>query len=298
MFDSHCLIRRDKQVNTTNARQNTTRSLEGIGALLAGNVNVPNNISSLSADYQRARPFFHLVLDGLFAEKMLNPLLPEVQAMNRSQWLDIEQEGLEKVSRMKSGVELGSGGSCLANVVHSAAFLYLLSELTGIWQWISDLFMQGGGHAVMDRGDYFNIHSEGSVAYETGLTHCLTMIVFPNKWWQSAYGEQLELWNHDEITRVVAIEPLFNRTIIFEVANPNYRGVPKPLSCPADRIRQSFQLYYHRVGIDGSYSLPPHTFMIAPSFYKKKKITPRSLALEITPPLLLKAVRRLIRLTR
>jgi type IV secretory pathway TrbD component len=158
--------------------------------------------------------------------------------------------------------------------------------------------MQGGGNAVMHRGDHFNIHSDRSVAYETGLIRRLAMIVFLNKSWQATYGGQLELWNHDGITRAAAIEPLFNRIVMFEVAHPDYHGVPTPLSCPADRIRQSFLVCYHTVGMEGSYSLLPHTSMFAPCFYKKKKITPRSLALEITPPLLLKAIRRLIRLTR
>jgi len=274
------------------------RSISGIGALLGSSVNVPINISELNVKYQRATPFPHLIIDGLFPDQLLHPLLSEVKAMHHSQWLDIEQEGLEKVSRMRSGVELGIAGAHLTHVVHSAAFLYLLSELTGIWQLIPDPYLQGGGHAVMHRGDYFNIHSDRSVAYETGLTRRLAMIVFLNKSWSSTYGGQLELWNHDGVTREVSVEPLFNRTVIFEVAHPNYHGVPKQLSCPADRIRQSFIVYYHTVGMEGNSSLPPHTSMFAPSFYKKKKLTPRSLALEITPPLLLKAVRRLIRLVR
>ena len=221
----------------------TTRSVDGIAALLAKHVNIPTNISELSFQYQHAKPFPHLVIDGLFPETLLEPLLEEVQGMGHSQWLQIEQEGLERVSRMRSGVELETGGTRLANIMHSPAFLYLISELTGIWQLIPDPYMQGGGHAVMHRGDYFSIHSDRSVAYETGLTRRLAMIVFLNKSWQSGYGGQLELWNHDGITPEVSIEPLFNRTVIFEVAHPNYHGVPAPLSSPSDRKRQSFLVY-------------------------------------------------------
>ena len=81
--------------------------------------------------------------------------------------------------------------------------------------------------------------------------------------------------------------------MIFEVANPNYHGVPAPIACPADRSRQSFIVYYHTVGIDGKLDVAPHSSIFAPNFYRENR-TLRSFARELTPPVLLKAAKKLV----
>jgi len=121
------------------------------------------------------------------------------------------------------------------------------------------------------------------------------VIVFLNRGWRPEYNGQLELWNHESTKCEVSVEPLFNRTIIFEVAYPNYHGVPKPLECPADVMRRSFLAYYHTVGIGGNDSITPHTSRFAPVFYRKKKSVLRRTAEQLTPPIVLSTVRRLIK---
>jgi hypothetical protein len=103
------------------------------------------------------------------------------------------------------------------------------------------------------------------------------------------------LWNSDATRCEVSIEPLYNRTVLFEVATPNYHGVPAPISCPAGRSRQSFICYYHTVGIEGKFDATPHTSLFAPNFYRPPR-TLRSIARAVTPPVLVKAVRKLVTL--
>jgi len=144
----------------------------------------------------------------------------------------------------------------------------------------------------MRRGDFFQVHSDRNVAYDTGLSRRLAMIVFLNKAWDPGYNGQLELWN-DAATRCdVSVEPVFNRTILFEVADPNYHGVPAPIACPEDRSRQSFIVYYHTVGTDEKSARTPRTSTFAPSFYREDPRL-RSFARQVTPPVLLKAAKKL-----
>jgi hypothetical protein len=259
--------------------------------LLADGIQLPDAVGALRKVYENSKPFRHIVLDNLFPERVLEALLPEISGMAPEQWSIIEHEGLERTVRMRSGAELGAAGGQLINMVHSAAFLYLLSEITGIWQLLPDPYLQGGGYALMRRGDYFGIHSDRNVAYETGLTRRLAMNIYLNRSWIAEYGGQLELWNPDATRSGVSIDPLFNRTVLFEVSNPNYHGVPVPLECPADRTRQSFIVYYHTVGIDRKQSVRPHSSIFAPHLYRARRMTLRSVAKEITPPFLVKAVR-------
>jgi hypothetical protein len=267
-------------------------------ALFANRVHLPKRIEELRETYRAAAPFPHIVIDDLFSPAILDPVLDEMGGMSEERWRTVETQAVERIRRMRSGVELGSAGAQLVGLVHSASFLYLLSEITGIWQLLPDPYLQGAGYAAMRRGDFFNVHSDRNIAYDTGLTRRLAMIVFLNKGWDPKYHGQLELWNDAGTQCDVSVDPLYNRTIIFEVADPNYHGVPTPIDCPEGRSRQSFIVYYHTVGVDGKSAITPHTSVFAPGFYQASPSRLRVLAREMTPPVLVKAARKLASLLK
>jgi len=264
-------------------------------ALSLESIRIPSDLGALRATYENAKPFPHVVIDNLFSASLLDSLLNEMAAMKQKQWSRIEQDTRERTLRMRSAAELGKAGEAMLSIVHSAPFLYLLSEITGVWQLIPDPYLQGAGYASMRRGDYFHVHSDRSVAYDTGLTRRLAMIVFLNKSWKPEYHGKLELWNDDASSCDATVEPLFNKTVIFEVAYPNFHGVPVPLACPADRSRQSFILYYHTVGIEGKTDVRPHSSIFAPRVSGTNRMTLRSLVRDLTPPLLTRAIRKLMK---
>ena len=264
-------------------------------ALFTDRAHLPRSIETLREEYASSRPFPHLILDNLFAQCELDPLLSEAAAMDRDDWLRVEHDQRESFLRMRSAAALGPAGTRFVSIVHSAAFLYLLSEITGVWQLLPDPYLRGGGHALMRRDDFFNVHSDRNVAYDSGLVRRLALIVFLNREWQPRYHGELELWNPHGTHCEVAIEPVFNRTVLFEVAYPNYHGVPTPLACPRDRARQSFIVYYHTVGMEGQPGLAPHSSIFAPRLYGTRKRTLRDLAREVFPPFMRKAVRKLLR---
>ena len=261
--------------------------------LLAGKVTLPESIEELRSGYRNSLPFPHLVIDNLFPEAVLDSVLSEMAQMRREQWSNIENDTRERTARMRSAAEMGPAGSQLINTVHSAAFLYLLAEITGIEQLLPDPYLQGAGYALMRRGDYFNVHADRNVAYDTGLTRRLAMIIFLNKSWNREYHGQLELWSNDGKRCDVSIDPLFNRSVIFEVEYPNFHGVPTPLECPADRTRQSFIAYFHTVGVKPKPNFKPHSSVFAPRYYGTNRVTLRSILRDMTPPLLIRAIRRL-----
>jgi hypothetical protein len=264
--------------------------------LFSDRIRLPRPIGILRSDFKNAVPFPHVVMDGLFSSELLDPLLAEMNAMRPEQWMVVEKESAERFLRMRSVAELGENGIKVLALAHSPAFLYLLSEITGVWQLLPDPYLQGAGYASMRHGDFFNLHSDRSVAYETGLTRRLAMIVFLNKSWKREYNGQLELWNAEATKCEVTIEPVFNRTIVFEVANPNFHGVPSPIACPLDQSRQSFMIYYHTVGIDQQFNVRPHSSIFAPQIHRTNRILMRNIAREVTPPVLRKAVGKLLRL--
>jgi hypothetical protein len=267
-------------------------------ALLAGKVQLPCGVPDLRTAYETAKPFPHVVIDNLFSEPLLDALATEMAEMSSEKWTNVEFDSRERTVRMRSAADLGAAGTQLLGIVNSAGFLYLLSEITGIWQLLPDPYLQGAGYASMRRGDYFNVHSDRNVAYDTGLIRRLAMIVYLNKAWQPDYQGALELWNADATRCDATVEPLFNKTVIFEVAFPNFHGVPVPLACPADRRRQSFIVYFHTAGALGHGEIKPHTSIFAPRLHGTNRLTLRSLIRDLTPPVLTNAIRRLTKSDR
>jgi len=261
--------------------------------LLNGEVRIASGIEAARTKYVNAKPFPHVVIDNFFSDQLLEPLLTEIAGMERAAWKKVENDSRERTVRMRSATELGPAGKNLLSVVHSAEFLYMLSEITGIWQLLPDPYLQGGGYAIMRRGDYFHVHADRSMAYDTGLTRRLAMIIFLNKAWRPEFEGKLEMWNSDASLCEATVEPLFNKTVIFEVKHPNYHGVPVPLACPPDRARQSFILYYHTVGIDGKANVKPHTSIFAPRSHGTNRVTFRTFMRDVTPPALTRVFRKL-----
>ena len=147
----------------------------------------------------------------------------------------------------------------------------------------------------MPPGSFFDVHADRNIAYDTGLRRRLAMIIFLNKTWKPEYGGQLELWSADGLRREVAIEPIFNRTVIFEVARPNYHGVPVPLTCPVGRRRTSFLVYYHTVATNGSEDIAPHSSIFAPPRRRGRVgMSVRRIARECLPPILFRQLRKLL----
>lgn len=264
-----------------------TRALK----LLLEKIRLPASIHELRSSYAAAKPFPHIVIDDMFSPALLDSLRLEIAGMEQDQWKSVEQDSRERTARMRSAAELGPAGTNLLSIVHSAGFLYFLSEVTGIWELLPDPYLLGAGYASMRRGDYFNVHSDRNVAYDTGLHRRLAMIVFLNKDWKSEYHGQLELWNDEATSCEARVDPVFNRTALFEVADPNYHGVPVPLACPADRSRQSFILYFHTAQIAKG-DFKPHTSIFAPRLHGTNRLTWRSMLREVTPPVLTRVIRK------
>jgi hypothetical protein len=261
--------------------------------LLEKDVTLPEGLEALSARYLTAKPFPHLVLDGIFPARVLDDMVADMSEIEGEKWLHLDTEGLEQKIALRSAIDLRTTGFQLTALLHSAAFLYLLTALTGIRELLPDPYLQGGGYHLMPPGSFFHVHVDRNVAYDTGLRRRLAMIVFLNKAWKPEYGGHLELWSADGLRREVTIEPIFNRTVIFEVARPNYHGVPGPIACPVGRSRNSFLVYYHTVGTDGSEDIAPHSSIFAPRREGRVGITVRRIARECLPPIVFRPLRKL-----
>lgn len=253
---------------------------------------LPATTTSLQSAYKQARPFPHLIIDGLFPNSTLDKLIDEMKSIPSHNWVHHHEDHLEKFNS-RSALELGEVGRQLTAILHSAAFLYTLSEITGIWDLLPDPYLEGGGYHLLPPGGHFDVHVDRNTAYITGLTRRLALIVYLNKSWRHEYGGQLEFWNPSATAPEVIVEPLFNRAILFEISDSNYHGVPNKVCCPPGQSRNSFVVYYHTVGSDRQSDIRPHTSLYLPTRYQQAPGTSlRQLIKDLTPPLLWRALRK------
>ena len=207
-------------------------------------------------------------------------------------WIRHDDDHIRQFNQ-RSAVDLGEAGSQLVAFLHSARFLFFLSEVTGIWELLPDPYLQGAGYHVIPRGGKFDVHVDRNTAYSIGLVRRLSILIYLNKDWKREYGGQLELWSKEGKQREVIVEPTFNRTAIFEITDENYHGVPSVVRCPKGRSRNCFVAYYHTVKFPGIRELKPHTSIYAPSSYGQGKSRLRRLAEDLAPPLVLRVVRKI-----
>jgi Rps23 Pro-64 3,4-dihydroxylase Tpa1-like proline 4-hydroxylase len=245
------------------------------------------SLSDLLEDYKLAQPFPHLILDNLFPAELLDSILEELPPASSEKWVN-QRDSLMVKSNLRSAVDLEEHGYAFASILHSAGFLYFLTEITGIKALLPDPYLAGAGYHVIYEGGNFDPHVDRNTDYYSGRRRRLAMLVYLNKAWEPKFGGQLELWNREGTQPQKAIEPIFNRTIIFEIDDCNFHAV-RPVASGSGATRKSFAAYFHTV--DGN--IVPHNTIYLPSIYRQKDGVIRRVARGTVPPLLWEGVSKL-----
>jgi hypothetical protein len=264
-----------------------------IAAILGDKIRLSTDTAVLHQSWETAKPFKHIILDGLFSDDLLERVCDEIPKIEDKTWVRENDDNIKQFNH-RSPVSLAKGASELVNLLHSAAFLYFLSEVTGVWELLPDPYLQGASYHVVPRGGFFQVHADRNTAYSTGLFRRLALMLYLNKGWKTEYGGQFELWNETGTQRVKSVEPIFNRCLIFEVTDTSYHGLPVPVACPPGQTRNSFAVYYHTAAPAGNGDTKAHTSVYAPTSYQKKGYSMRSVAKDLTPPLLLRTAKKLL----
>lgn len=264
----------------------------GMAGVLTGTIRLPANVKSLSFDYRSATPFPYLILDNLFSEDLLDRVTQELPPLGDAHWVRHDDDHLRQFN-LRSAADLGEAGSQVVAFLHSARFLYFISEVTGIRDLLPDPYLQGAGYHMIPRGGKFDVHLDRNIAYSTGLIRRLSLLIYLNRDWKHEYGGQLELWSKDGKRPEVIIEPIFNRMTIFEVTDENYHGVPAIVRCPKGRSRNCFVVYYHTAQVREDKDLRAHTSIYGPRSYGQGEPKLRQFVKDLVPPVLLRGLRKL-----
>lgn len=248
-------------------------------------LSIDNTIDKLSETYRSASPYPHLVLDGLFPSSTLNSMIAELPPLSSEKWHYESNERMSKYN-FRSAADLGDCGFQFISVVHSAGFLRFLSEITGVEALLPDPYLTGAGYHVYPSGGQFNVHADRNMDFYCGLERRLVMLTYLNRDWKESFGGQLELWDKEGTRCEKVIEPVFNRTVMFEITDKNFHGV-RPI-VGRDVFRSSMILYFHTANSH----LIPHESIFSPNQHQSKKTVIKRIGKEITPPFITKLAQR------
>lgn len=215
-------------------------------------IRIKENIEwhKIGRDFLNAKPFNHVVIDNFWKEDIAEKLYAEFPDYSDNKiWNAHYNNAIENKKACNHWDKFPKITYAAFNYLGSKEFLDKVRLVANRQDLTMDIGLHGGGwHAHMNGGN-LNMHLDYNVHPKLGLQRKLNIIVYLSKGWDPAYGGGLELWSHNEETNqplahVKTVDIKFNRAVLFDTTQNSWHGLPLPLSCPDDMVRQSMAAYY------------------------------------------------------
>jgi hypothetical protein len=183
-------------------------------------------------------PFKHVILDDHWPDDLLEGVLAEFPPYSDGRWQKFSNER-----------ELKLGGSdsmwgpyawtFFDDCLNDPDFVGELAEVFGVGSPLLVDAGYGGGFHMIPPGGYLASHVDFNRHRRSGLWRRLNLIAFLNWAWVPADGGELVLGADGD----VVIQPVWNRTVIFETNDESWHGHPTPTT--GDFWRRSFAAYFY-----------------------------------------------------
>jgi Rps23 Pro-64 3,4-dihydroxylase Tpa1-like proline 4-hydroxylase len=207
---------------------------------------------TLRDTYLKGDPFPHIVLDGLFDDDALEPVLADFPRPEETRWLEFDSPTEKKLGYYHERSTITTRMRAFLDAMNGFEMLLWLEALTGIDGLIPDPYFGGGGIHQIEPGGFLKIHVDFNVHPKLRIDRRMNMLIYMNKNWREEWGGHLELWSADAKECRARIAPLFNRTVIFATGETSFHGHPHPLQSPSGVTRKSVSLYYYTAGQSAS----------------------------------------------
>lgn len=187
--------------------------------------------------YKNVKPFPYAVQDGFLDDKFAKELQEEIMELPDEMW-DRYNNPFEQKYTLRDKLAFPKHLTKLFAFFDSDEFIAELSAVCGYELMRDETRNFWGVHKYKD-GDYLDIHVDAGIHPKMGLKKQLTLGLYLSAEWKEEYGCKLEIWNGTNagfeepriIERVDAIEPAFNRLVIFTCNDYAWHGNPEPTTC-------------------------------------------------------------------
>jgi hypothetical protein len=188
------------------------------------------------AEFAGAKPFPHAVIDNAWPDDILRACAAEFPPGSDPRWATYP-DPKEYGKRAGDSRMWGPATRAFFEAARSATTCKALEEATGIGPLTADDL--GGGMHMTGEGGRLAMHRDFNRHPTLPLERRLNLLVFLNEEWDSAWGGTLYLGQDEEI----AVEPRFNRTVLFACGPESWHGHPDPIV--GDHWRRSLAVYYY-----------------------------------------------------
>jgi hypothetical protein len=193
-------------------------------------------------------PFYYHIIDNFLEEKTAIKISKEFPQYNSDVWFCYENP-LENKKTCNNWYYFGEETYKLFSYLNSHEFISKIKKITGIKNLYPDIGLHGGGLHIHGRGGKLNIHLDYSIHPKLKLQRKLNLIIYLEENWDSHWGGNLEFWSHNSKLnkpkeKVVTVNNVFNRAILFDTTQNSWHGFPIPITCPKDKYRKSIAVYY------------------------------------------------------
>jgi len=255
---------------------------------------------SLASLYSKAAPFPHIVMENFIKEDVLKRVSSEFPDLSKLKDSVIKYNNSKEIKLAGKGMQVLSPAALELNTyLQSDLMMNWLNDLTSIKEpLISDPYLSGGGYHEIKTGGLLKVHADFNKHPRLNLDRRLNLLIYLNENWKDEWGGALQLFDKDMDKAIQTVYPRFNTAVIFTTTSYTYHGHPDALACPENRSRRSLAYYYFSTGRpQNEVSTEKHS-----TLFKKRNgetfkadIKIKSIILDITPPIFIKAAKRLLR---
>lgn len=250
----------------------------------------------LAEKYQTAEPFPHIVIDDFLTPAVLEACLedfprspdPDSASFDRAQ---------ERYKTSYNPDHLSPRVRSFFYALNSRPFIDFLTNMTGIKGLLPDPYFAGGGFHQTTQGGHLSVHADFNLHALLKVERRLNLLIYLNRGWRPEYGGALELWDRQMKACAKAVEPEFNRCVVFSTDATSYHGHPVPVAHPQNTPRRSLALYYYTATWDGTQRSFTTQFQRRRNTGDKTdwQVKGYELLDDLTPPILARPLRKVVR---
>jgi Rps23 Pro-64 3,4-dihydroxylase Tpa1-like proline 4-hydroxylase len=200
------------------------------------------------ATYAAARPYPHVVIDGLLGEERSAALARAFPPASHAGWKrrDYAEQSARLGQLQRTGFEdVAIELRWLLAEMNSLAFVEFLGVLTGRRDLIADPHFTGAGLLATLPGGHLGVHVDFNRDSARHLDRVLSVLYYLPITWDETWAGELELWDRSGTACEVRIAPIRDRLVVMAFGEDHWHGHPSALTCPEGHMRAAVAAHYY-----------------------------------------------------